>query len=104
MKRVPWSETLLAVAVLSVLANAIFCQRYVRVVRLARNLSLQGELLQEASLTANQERAMIQQLAIAALEHARQNPAMLNHLAPFFPMFRDLGINVSSNAVPANEP
>lgn len=101
MKRIPWSETLLLVAVVSVLANVAFCEKHARMVKLARDLSLQGEALQQATLSAGQERSLVQRLSLAALQHGRQDPAILDRLAPFIPMFSELGINVTANAAPA---
>ncbi|MCB1127501.1 MAG: hypothetical protein KDM81_13490 [Verrucomicrobiae bacterium] len=96
-KSSPWSGVLLAVLVLSVLVNIALCYQYMKLVGIARRGAVFTRTLQEKVERANQDRAVLQAIAVESLKYARTNREMFQVVQPFFPTFHQLGINLNSN-------
>lgn len=89
---------MLAVLVLSVLVNVALCYRYTRLAGDASRGAHISRTLQERVEAANKDRAVLQAIAVESLKYARTNSEMFQVVAPFFPAFQMLGININSNA------
>jgi hypothetical protein len=98
-KSSPWNAVLLAVLVLSVVVNIALCYRYIRLAGVARRGAVDSLNLQQKVEAANKDRAVLQAIALESLQYAKTNQEMFQIVAPFFPTFQQLGINVNSNPV-----
>jgi ABC-type microcin C transport system permease subunit YejE len=103
-KGFPWSSLLLALLAVSVLVNVALGYKYVRLAGIVRKEAMTARILQEKVAAAQRDRAVLQAMAIESLKYARRHPEVFRALAPFLPAFRQLGINVTSNAPPARVP
>lgn len=91
MKRDPFTTVLAAVLLLSVLATAGLCYRYLQSARQLRTAQFQA-------VAVGRNRAAMQQFAAHAVEYGRRNPAIL-------PILESAGIRprIETNA-PASVP
>ncbi len=94
-KKFSWSGVLVALVIITVLANVSLCYRYVRLMSATQQLTAQTRELQALSTEINNRRAVLQKLALASLQHAEKNPAILSEISPFFPMLEEIGVNVA---------